>query len=247
MLDDTLLPPAKRSISKLKVISLIVLLPLALLLLYQVYLFLMVCWYSVQNPTASAVMTQTIHELRSDDPTASITHQWVAYADISNNLKRAVIASEDSNFTNHEGIEWAAIRRALEYNRAQAEKGSGLRRGGSTITQQVAKNLFLSNSRSYWRKGQELVLSYMIETVMSKERILEIYLNIAQWGTTTFGAEAASRHYFRVGANQLTARQAANLAAMLPNPTYYDTHRNTRYLNSRTNTIQQRMRLVQIP
>ncbi|MGG4605615.1 monofunctional biosynthetic peptidoglycan transglycosylase [Paenalcaligenes sp. Me131] len=246
MLDDTApLPP--RRMNKLKVVSLIVLLPIALLLLYQVYLFLMVCWYSVQNPTASAVMRQTIEELRSHDPAAAITHQWVAYADISNNLKRAVIASEDSNFINHEGIEWEAIRRALAYNRSQAEKGSALRRGGSTITQQVAKNLFLSNSRSYWRKGQELVLSYMIETVMSKERILEIYLNIAQWGTTTFGAEAAARHYFRVGANQLTPRQAANLAAMLPNPIYYDTHRNTRYLNSRTNTIQQRMRLVQIP
>jgi monofunctional biosynthetic peptidoglycan transglycosylase len=120
-------------------------------------------------------------------------------------------------------------------------------RGGSTITQQLAKNLFLSQSRSYWRKGQELVLTYMIELVMDKKRILEIYLNIAQWGSNVFGAQAAAQHYYRTSAAKLTQYQAARLATMLPNPVYYDKNRNSSYLNSRSNTIQKRMRLVDIP
>jgi monofunctional biosynthetic peptidoglycan transglycosylase len=111
----------------------------------------------------------------------------------------------------------------------------------------LAKNLFLSSSRSYWRKGQEVILAYMIENVMSKQRILELYLNLAQWGGQVFGAEAAARHYYKVGAAQLSAYQAAQLAAMLPNPRYYEKNRNTSYLRSRTNTIQNRMRMVQVP
>src|SRR5690606_28885948 len=162
-------------------------------------------------------------------------------------LKRAVIASEDSNFANHGGVEWEAIRKAWEYNRKQEARGRSKRRGGSTITQQLAKNIFLSSERSYVRKGQELILAYMIELVMSKERILELYLNVAQWGRDVFGAEAAARHYYGTSAARLSQSQAARLAAMLPNPAYYDAHRGTSYLNARTNTIQRRMRLVEIP
>ncbi|HLS42101.1 MAG TPA: monofunctional biosynthetic peptidoglycan transglycosylase [Paenalcaligenes sp.] len=237
-----------RRLNKRKVAAVCLLAPLFLFLVYQVALFIMVCWYTVQNPRSTAFMRQTLNELQaSENHTADITYQWVDYDTISNHLKRAVIASEDSNFMNHGGIEWDAIRQALEYNRKQASQGSAKRRGGSTITQQLAKNLFLSQSRSYFRKGQELILTYMIEFVMPKERILELYLNIAQWGETTFGAQAAARHYFKTNAGQLSARQAANLAAMLPNPSFYDKNRSTRYLNSRTATIQQRMRQVTIP
>lgn len=224
-----------------------VLLGLAALLIYQVGLFLAVLWYSVQNPNSTAFMRSTLSTLRAENPEAKLQHTWVNYDQISNNLKRAVIASEDSNFLSHGGVEWEAIQKAWQYNRQQAEDGGQRMRGGSTITQQLAKNLFLSASRSYWRKGQEMLLAYMIELVMSKERILELYLNTAQWGIDIFGAQAAARHYFKTDAASLTASQAARLAAMLPNPSYYHRNGNTSYLRSRTNTIQQRLRLVEAP
>ncbi len=236
-----------RRISKKRVALAALLMGLAALLLYQVGLFLMVLWLNFQPPRSSAFMRGTLTELRAENSSATLTHQWVPYDQISNNLKRAVIASEDANFTDHEGVEWQAIRKAWEYNLRQAEKGKSKLRGGSTITQQLAKNLFLSGSRSYWRKGQELVLTYMIEFVMSKKRILELYLNLAQWGTDVFGAQAAANHYYGTSAARLNSYQAAKLAAMLPNPAYYDKHPNTSYLRSRAATIQKRMRLVDIP
>ncbi len=215
--------------------------------LYQLSFILRIAWYQHVNPTASSFMRATIHELRAEDPTASIVHQWVDYQQISPHLVRAVIASEDANFLYHNGVEWDAIRDAWDYNRAQASKGSSRRRGGSTITQQLAKNLFLSPKRSYLRKAQELILAYMIELLLSKERIIELYLNVAQWGHRHFGAEAAARRYFNTSASRLTAQQAAQLAVMLPNPRYYDTHGSTPYLRQRTQTIAQRMRLVDTP
>jgi len=158
-----------------------------------------------------------------------------------------VVASEDSNFTEHDGIEWDAIRKAWEYNQRQEEAGRSKMRGGSTITQQLAKNLFLSSSRSYIRKGQELVLTYMIEHVMTKERILELYLNVAEWGVGVFGAQAAAKHYYNTSAANLSASQSARLAAMLPNPRFYDSHRNSNYLNSRVGVLTRRMQMVDIP
>lgn len=238
---------AAGKINKIKVAGAAVLIGFTALLLYQFGLFVMVLWLSVRNPGSSAFMDATLSQLRQDNPKAALKYQWVSYDRINNSLKRAVIASEDANFTDHEGVEWDAIRKAWEYNRRQADKGKSKVRGGSTITQQLAKNLFLSQSRSYWRKGQELVLTYMIELVMDKKRILELYLNVAQWGGNVFGADAAARHYYRTSAANLSQYQAAQLAAMLPNPVYYDTHRNTPYLRARTNTIQKRMRLVDIP
>lgn len=238
---------AARRLNLVKVASVTLLLGFTALLLYQFGLFVMVLMLSVRNPGSSAFMDATLSQLQASNPKATLQYQWVPYDKISKSLKRAVIASEDANFIDHEGVEWDAIRKAWEYNRQQASKGKGKVRGGSTITQQLAKNLFLSGSRSYWRKGQELVLTYMIELVMDKTRILELYLNIAQWGGNVFGAEAASRHYYRVSAAALSPYQAAQLAAMLPNPAYYDTHRNTSYLRARTGTIQKRMRLVDIP
>jgi monofunctional biosynthetic peptidoglycan transglycosylase len=119
--------------------------------------------------------------------------------------------------------------------------------GGSTITQQLAKNLFLSGSRSYLRKGQEMVIAYMLETMMSKERILEIYLNVVEFGRGVFGAEAAARHYYGVTAANLGAAQAARLAVMLPNPRFYDRHRDTNYLARRTTLIMTRMNSAELP
>ncbi|HRL22482.1 monofunctional biosynthetic peptidoglycan transglycosylase [Alcaligenes sp. SDU_A2] len=216
-------------------------------LLYQIALFLMVLWYSVMPPRLTPFMAAEQRELRASEPDARIRYEWVPYDQISTNLKRAVIASEDANFMQHTGVEWDAIRKAWDYNRRQSEKGSARRRGGSTISQQLAKNLFLSESRSYLRKGQELILTYMIEAVMSKERILELYLNVAQWGQGVFGAQAAARHYYKQDAARISAVQAARLAGMLPNPAYYDRRRDSSYLQSRTRTISQRMRQAAIP
>jgi monofunctional biosynthetic peptidoglycan transglycosylase len=233
--------------SKTRITAAIALLALFGLLLYQFGLFIMVIWLKFNNPNTSAFMRATLTELQADAPKAHIDFVWVPYDRISANLKRAVVASEDSNFTGHGGVEWDAIRRALEYNLQMADEGRSRMRGGSTISQQLAKNLFLSSDRSYLRKGQELILTYMIEAVMSKRRILELYLNVAQWGVNVFGAQAAAKHYFKRDAAQLTSSQAARLAAMLPNPAYYDKRGNTSYLQSRTATLLRRMRQVTIP
>jgi monofunctional biosynthetic peptidoglycan transglycosylase len=219
----------------------------SLLLAYQLYLFCMVVWYANKPPASSSVMRAELSRLRESDPDIQLQYSWTSYGQISGSLKRAVVASEDSQFTEHDGVEWDAIRKAWEYNQHQAELGHDKMRGGSTITQQLAKNLFLQGSRNYLRKGQELVLAYMIERVMSKQRILELYLNIAEWGVGVFGAQAAAQHYYKTNAANLTAAQAATLAAMLPNPRYYDSHRGTRYLNLRSGIVQRRMTQVEIP
>ncbi|NYT66613.1 monofunctional biosynthetic peptidoglycan transglycosylase [Alcaligenaceae bacterium] len=236
-----------RTVNKARVAAVALLVAFAAFLLYQLGLFFMVLWLSVRDPSSSAFMKATRLALQAENPKADIDYSWVPYDRINSSLKRAVVASEDANFIDHEGVEWAAIRRAWEYNRQQSKDGKSKMRGGSTITQQLAKNIFLSDSRSYWRKGQELILTYMIEMVMSKERILELYLNIAQWGSDVFGAQAAAQHYFKTNAAQLNSHQAAQLAAMLPNPVYYDKNRNTKYLRGRTATLQQRMRQVTVP
>ena len=183
---------------------------------------------------------------------------WRDYDQISDHLKRAVIAAEDDSFASHEGVDWDAIEKAWERN-AQAEEAAAQRaaqnkparplriRGGSTITQQLAKNLLLSGERTLLRKGQELVLTFALEHLLSKRRILEIYLNNVEWGEGVFGAEAASQHYFRKSAAQLSAWEAARLAVMLPRPRYFEQQPRSGYLNSRTRTIVARMRNAELP
>ena len=188
-------------------------------------------------------METRLEAIQDKNPSAELKYQWVDYAKISNNLKRAVIASEDSKFVDHEGFDWEGIEKAYEKN---LKKGK-LVAGGSTISQQLAKNLFLSSKRTPWRKGEEVVITVMLEKMLSKQRILEIYLNVIEWGNGVFGAEAAARHYFKTSAAGLNRQQAAKLAAMVPNPRFYDDHRNTRYLNRRTATIQARMRMSELP
>ncbi|TFW34014.1 monofunctional biosynthetic peptidoglycan transglycosylase [Massilia horti] len=221
----------------------IILGPLLALLLLQAYFFLQICWWSYFNPSSTSMMRQQLAALRETKPNARLEQQWVPYNRISNNLKRAVIASEDANFTDHAGVDWDALEKAYERNNRR-HKVVG---GGSTITQQLAKNLFLSGYRSYVRKGQELIITYMLEAVLSKERILEVYLNVVEFGRGVFGAEAAARHYFRTSAANLTPAQAARLAVMLPNPRYYDTHRQTNYLARRTAVILHRMNFADLP
>jgi monofunctional biosynthetic peptidoglycan transglycosylase len=217
--------------------------PLLLVLLLQLYFLLTILWWSHFNPSSTSMMRQQLGVLRETNPNAKLEHLWVPYARISDNLKRAVIASEDANFTEHDGVDWDALEKAYQRNNKR-HKVIG---GGSTITQQLAKNLFLSGSRNYLRKGQELVIAYMLEAVMDKERILEIYLNVVEFGRGVFGAEAAARHYYHSSAASLSPSQAARLAVMLPNPRYYDKHRDTGYLARRSAVIQRRMNAADLP
>lgn len=186
--------------------------------------------------------------------------QWLGYDKISDNLKRAVIASEDDGFANHDGVDWEALEKAWQKNaKAEAQaakkpppKGKTPARppkvvGGSTITQQLAKNLFLSGERNLFRKAQELVLTLLLEALLDKERILEIYLNSVEWGEGVFGAQAAAQHYFRKPAARLSPYEAARLAVMLPRPKYFEKLPNSAYLAARSETIMARMADAQLP
>lgn len=233
--------------NKLKVSLGIALLGFFLLLLYQFGLFVMVIWLNFKNPTTSAFMKAAQTKALRNHQAVEIKFEWVDYDDINKNLKRAVMVAEDAKFNEHTGVQWESIKRAWQYNKSQQTQGNSKVRGGSTITQQLAKNLFLSGKRSYLRKAQELILAYMIEAVMSKKRILELYLNIAQWGETTFGAQAAAKQYYNTSASKLNANQASRLAVMLPNPAYYEKQGNTKYLQLRTAAIRKQLHLVTAP
>ncbi len=215
----------------------------ALLLLYQLWIFAHVCWWIKYNPSSSAFMEDRLSLLQDKNSAAVLQHQWVPYAAISGNLKRALIASEDAKFVDHEGFDWEGIQKAYEKNM----KNGKIVAGGSTISQQLAKNLFLSGKRTPWRKGEEAIITVMLEAMMDKRRIFEIYLNVIEWGNGVFGAEAAARHYFHSNAASLSAEQAAMLAAMVPNPRYYDTHREARGLLRKTGIILGRMKDAETP
>lgn len=215
----------------------------AFILLYQVWIFLHIWWWVDHNPDSSAFMEDRLEVLQEKNPDAELRHKWVPYKRISLNLKRAVIAAEDAKFTDHEGFDWEGIQKAYEKN---LKKGR-IVAGGSTISQQLAKNLFLSTKRTPWRKLEEAVITLMLEKMMSKRRIFEIYLNVIEWGNGVFGAEAAARHYYKTSAAGLGAEAAARLAAMIPNPRYYDKHRGARGLARKTGIILARMRYADVP
>ncbi len=209
----------------------------------QLYYFGQIAVWTVVNPRSTAFMRADAWRLAQDRPDLSIQHAWVPYERISRNLKRAIIASEDANFVNNNGYETDAILQAWEKNKARGK----IVAGGSTISQQLARNLFLSREKSYLRKGQELIITWMLETLMDKQRIFEIYLNSVEWGNGVYGAEAAARYYFRVSANQLSSWQAARLAVMLPRPKYFDEHRGSSYLAQRAGVIARRMGAAEVP
>jgi monofunctional biosynthetic peptidoglycan transglycosylase len=215
----------------------------ALLVLYQLWIFAHICWWVKFDPSTSAFMESRLAVMQDKNPDAALQYQWVPYAKISNHLKRALIASEDAKFVDHEGFDWDGIQKAYEKN---MKKGK-IVAGGSTISQQLAKNLFLSTKRTPWRKGEEVIITIMLEAVMDKQRIFEIYLNVIEWGNGVFGAEAAARHYYRTNASNLNAEQAARLAAMVPNPRYYDSHRDAPGLLRKTGIILGRMNSAEIP
>ena len=212
-------------------------------LLYQVWIFAHVLWWIDHNPSSSAFMEAGLERIQEDKPDAELRHKWVDYNKISIHLKRAIIAAEDSKFLNHEGFDIEGIQKAVEKN---LKKGR-LVAGGSTISQQLAKNLFLSADKSFVRKGQEAIITLMIETTWSKRRILEVYLNVIEWGDGIYGAEAAARRYYKKPAAKLSAGQAAALAAMVPNPRWFEDNRASRKYQRRIATISARMYAVQVP
>ncbi len=212
-------------------------------ILVQAWFFGWVLYWASYDPKSTAFMERRLDELRAKRPDTTLRQQWVGYDRISPHLKRAVVAAEDAKFLDHEGFDWDGIQRAIEKNQKRGKPVAG----GSTISQQLAKNLFLSGDRSLVRKGQEAAITLMLETVMSKRRILELYLNVAEWGEGVFGAEAAARHYFGTSAARLSAAQAARLAAMLPRPRFYDRNRGSQYLAAYAERILARMPSAQVP
>ena len=220
----------------------------------------------VVDPASTTLQRSEAWRLALDARDVAWQQRWVEYDVLPSSLKRAVVAAEDASFTEHSGVEWDALEKAWERNQraeAAAERLDGKvskrppqarppRRepkvvGGSTITQQLAKNLFLGGERSFARKVQELVLAYEIEALLGKRRILETYLNSVEWGEGVFGAEAAARRYFRIGAGSLSAQQAAQLAVMLPAPKRFEKRPGSPYVMGRAATIVARMSAVELP
>ena len=248
----------------------------------QLYFVGRIALMRVLEPESTAFQRSEIWRVVNTTGTLPWRQSWVPYAQISVNLKRAVIASEDASFTEHDGLDLEALEKAWGKNAAaeqrakktaerlaaEAAKSQSKQKtssasaapaplkfvakapkiiGGSTITQQLAKNLFLSGERTLLRKGEELLLTLLLEAMLDKQRILEIYLNNVEWGEGIFGAEAAAQHYYRKPAARLSPYEAARLAVMLPRPRYFETRPNSDYLASRANTIVARMGGVVVP
>jgi monofunctional biosynthetic peptidoglycan transglycosylase len=220
-----------------------ILLALIALTLLQFWFLAHIWYWTDHNPESTAFMRARLEIIREDEPRARLSQHWVPYNRISAHLKRAVVASEDDRFLDHAGFDWEAMEKAYEKNQREGE----IVAGASTIPQQLAKNLFLSGSRTWWRKAQEAVITAMLEAVLTKRRILEIYLNVVEWGDGVYGAEAAAHYHFGVTAAALTPAQAARLAVMLPSPRSYPPGRDTVYLQRRTAVILARMHYARIP
>ncbi len=226
----------------------------------QLFFVARIAMMAVVDPQSTTFQRSEAWRIATEKGALRWSEQWLPYAQISEHLKRAVIASEDDGFAYHDGVDWDALEKAWQKNakaqaqaqaRAQAKARPAARApkvvGGSTITQQLAKNLFLSGERNLLRKGQEFLLAFMLETLLDKERILEIYLNNVEWGEGVFGAEAAAQHYFSKPAARLAPSEAARLAVMLPRPKYFEKNLNSAYLASRAATIAARMGGAELP
>lgn len=216
---------------------------LAAFLLLQLWYAAHIWWWRDHPPRETAFMAARLDEMKKARPAARLQYAWVPYQRISANLKRAMIAAEDARFVEHEGFDWEGIQHAMDKN---LRKGRVVA-GGSTISQQLAKNLFLSGERSYWRKGEEAVITVLLEAILDKRRIFEIYLNVIEWGNGIFGCEAAARHYFGTSAAQLDAEQAARLAAMTPNPRRYERNPASAILARRIPIIMAGMPAAELP
>lgn len=238
--------------------------PAGSLLLLQVFFVLRIAALQPLNPGSTTFQRTQAWHIKPGLTDHSWHQQWVPYKQIAVHLKRAVIVSEDDSFTRHQGVDWSALETAWSKNeraklraekeaarlsnQAQNSQQANLRLvGGSTISQQLVKNLFLSPERTLLRKGQEMMLTLALEALLSKQRILEIYLNSVEWGEGIFGAEAAAHHYFQKPAAQIDADQAARLAVMLPRPKYFQKNPHSAYLSERAGVIAERMGRAVLP
>jgi monofunctional biosynthetic peptidoglycan transglycosylase len=220
----------------------------------QLYLVGRIALMTAMDPQSTAFQRSEAWRISTDQGHLPWAQQWVPYSQISDNLKRAVIASEDDGFSSHDGVDWDALEKAWSKNakaEQRAEKKGTTKPpkvvGGSTITQQLAKNLFLAGERTLLRKGQEFVLTMALEALLSKQRILEIYLNSVEWGEGVFGAEAAAQHYFRKPAAKLSSYEAARLVVMLPRPKFFEKTPNSAYLSGRAGVIAARIGDARLP
>jgi monofunctional biosynthetic peptidoglycan transglycosylase len=247
----------------------IALLGVALLAL-QLYFLARVALMIVVDPQSTTFQRSEVWRIVTEKHELPWRQDWVPYDRIAPTIKRAVIASEDANFAEHSGVEWDALEKAWERNQRAEQRAEKVNEklaqraartpaarpvvaaqpkivGGSTITQQLAKNLFLGGERNLPRKAQEFLITFMLEALLSKERILEIYLNNVEWGEGVFGAEAAAQHYFRTSAAALGAMQAARLAVMLPAPKRFEKRPGSAYVVGRAGTVAARMSDVELP
>ena len=231
-------------------------------LIFQVVVVPSFSELATQNPATTSLIEARNRETRRKGSEPKRYQIWVPLERISPNLQRAVIAGEDSNFATHNGFDYEAIQRAWEHANKEAEKEAkqtgeddswlpnlpDFKRGASTISQQLVKNLYLSSERSFMRKGQEAIITYFMERNLSKKRILEVYLNVIEWGDGIYGAEAASQYYFHKPAANLNAREAAFLSAMIPNPrTVFNPRVNPKRVARRQRIIMRGMPSVKMP
>lgn len=218
-------------------------LPVAAFILFNAYVYGNILTYRAVAPSQTAFMSMRMDEYHAAGRAVSLDYRWVPYDRISVNLKKALIASEDANFAAHEGFDWNGIRYAMKRNQQSGE----VRAGGSTISQQLSKNLFLSDWQSYVRKGEEAAITAMMEATTDKDRIFELYLNVIEWGHGIFGAEAASQYFFKKSAANLTKQQAALLTARVPAPLFYADNPKSKRLRGKANIVLRRMGSAELP
>jgi len=254
----------------LRIAGLVILCAVAL----QLYFALRIALMAVVDPQSTTFQRSEAWRLLTEQRRILWSQRWADYDRISTHLKRAVIASEDASFADHAGVDWEAIEKAWDKNQRAEARADRLNAtlthqlarkpaaatprqpppraapklvGGSTITQQLAKNLFLSGERTAVRKGQEFVITFMLEAMLPKRRIFEIYLNSVEWGEGLFGAQAAARHYFHTDASQLGVIPSARLAVMLPAPKRFEKRPGSAYVVGRAGTVAARMSGVEVP
>ncbi|STZ75362.1 monofunctional biosynthetic peptidoglycan transglycosylase [Bergeriella denitrificans] len=218
-------------------------LPVAAFIFFNAYVYGNIITYRAVAPRQTAFMDMRMSQFAGEGRNVALDYRWVPYADISTNLKKALIASEDAKFAEHSGFDWSGIKNAMKRN----EKSGKVQAGGSTISQQLAKNLFLNDSRSYIRKAEEAAITAMMEAVTDKDRIFELYLNVIEWDYGVFGAEAAAQKFYRKSAVSLSKQQAATLAARVPAPLFYADNPKSKRLRNKTNIILRRMGSAELP
>lgn len=221
----------------------LILSPIVLFLLFNMYVYGSILTFRVVPPQQTAFMRARMSQLQDSRPEVRLNYVWTDYQHISVHLKKALIASEDARFAEHEGFDWNGIRYAIKRN----EQTGKVRAGGSTISQQLAKNLFLNEQRSYARKIEEAAITAMLEATTDKDRIYALYLNVIEWDYGVYGAQAAAQHFYRTPAANLSKIQAAELAARVPKPLYYADHPKDKGLRRKTNIILKRMGAAQLP